>query len=98
MSDGTCHGHSEGLNQRRMETGVHHDEVLIMDSGVESATVTAYEINCLELVQEERSVNSRACKSEYKPISHKSAVLRHPRRVQLQDKSLGKAVSRDKVS
>ncbi|KAH1130289.1 hypothetical protein J1N35_001667 [Gossypium stocksii] len=97
MSDGTCHGHSEGLNQRRMEIGVHHDEVLMMDSGVESATVTAYEINCLELVQEERSVNSRACKSEYEPISHKSAVLRHPRRVQLQDKSLGKAVSRDKT-
>ncbi|MBA0848051.1 hypothetical protein Goshw_027442 [Gossypium schwendimanii] len=97
MSDGTCHGHSEGLNQRRMETGVHHDEVLIMDSGVESATVTAYEINLLDLAQEERSVNSRACKSEYKPISHKSAVLRHPRRVQLQDKSLGKAVSRDKT-
>ncbi|TYI19290.1 hypothetical protein ES332_A07G155300v1 [Gossypium tomentosum] len=97
MSDGTCHGHSEGLNQRRMETGIHHDEVLIMDSGVESATVTAYEINCLELVQEERSVNSRACKSEYEPIFHKSAVLRHPRRVRLQDKSLGKAVSRDKT-
>ncbi|KAA3458839.1 NAC domain-containing protein 30-like [Gossypium australe] len=94
---GRGHAQGEGLNQRRMETGVSNDDVLIMDSGVESATVTAYEINCHEPVQEERSVYSRACKSEYEPINYKSAVPRHPRRVQLQDKSLGKAVSRDKA-
>ncbi|XWS76785.1 hypothetical protein CRYUN_Cryun01aG0207600 [Craigia yunnanensis] len=90
-------GHSEGFNQKRMENGVHHDEILIMDSSVGSATVTAYEINCLELVREEKSVNSRTCKSQYEPRSHKSVVQRHPKRVQLQAESSGKAVSRDKT-
>ncbi|KAE8660547.1 NAC domain containing 69-like protein isoform 1 [Hibiscus syriacus] len=95
MPDETHHGHSEGLNQKRMETGVHHDEILIMDSGVESATVTAYEINGLESVKEERSVISRACKPE--PKSHKSVAQGYPRRVQLQGKSSGKVVSRDRT-
>ncbi|GMI73681.1 hypothetical protein HRI_001037400 [Hibiscus trionum] len=97
MTDESHNGHSKGLNQKRMETGVHHDDILIMDSGVESATVTAYKINRLESVQEERSVNSRACKSESEPSSHKSVAQRHPRRVQWQGKSSGKAVSRDKT-
>ncbi|KAK8636169.1 hypothetical protein V6N13_004877 [Hibiscus sabdariffa] len=82
---------------KRMETGVHHDEILIMGSGVESATVTAYEINSLELVREERSVTSRACKSLSEPRLHKSVAKGHPRTVQLQGKSSGKAVSRDKT-
>ncbi|KAE8708676.1 NAC domain containing 69-like protein isoform 1 [Hibiscus syriacus] len=72
-------------------------QILIMDSRVESATVTAYEINCLESVKEERSVISRACKSESKPRSHKLVAQGHTRRVQLQGKSSGKAVSRDKA-
>ncbi|KAK8494406.1 hypothetical protein V6N12_002354 [Hibiscus sabdariffa] len=97
LSDGTHHAHSGGLNQNRMETGVHHDEILIMGSGVESATVTAYEINSLELVREERSVTSRACKSLSAPRLHKSVAKGHPRTVQLQGKSSGKAVSRDKT-
>ncbi|XVF33059.1 hypothetical protein REPUB_Repub17cG0135600 [Reevesia pubescens] len=97
MSDCTGHGRSGGFNEKRMENGVHHDDILIMDSSVDSATVTAYEINCLESVQEERSVNSRTCKSRYEPRSHKSVVQRHPRRVQLQGKSLGKTVSRDET-
>ncbi|GMJ00988.1 hypothetical protein HRI_003768100 [Hibiscus trionum] len=92
LSDGTHRGHSEGLNQKRMETGVHHDEILIMGSGVESATVTAYEINCLELVRDERSVISRACKSLSEP-----RLQGHPRRVQLQGKSSGKEVPGDKT-
>ncbi|XVF72913.1 hypothetical protein PTKIN_Ptkin12aG0158800 [Pterospermum kingtungense] len=89
-------GYSEGFNQKRMENAVHHDEILIMDSGVESATVTAYGINCLESVREERSVNSRACKSQYEPRPHKSVVQRHPSTVQFQAGSSGIAVSRDK--
>ncbi|KAK9015755.1 hypothetical protein V6N11_006849 [Hibiscus sabdariffa] len=97
MSDGTHNGHSKGLNQKRMETGVRHDDILIMDSGVESATVTTYKINRLESVQEERSVISRACKSASEPSSHKSEVQGHPGRVQWQSKSSGKAVSRDKT-
>ncbi|KAE8662426.1 NAC domain containing 69-like protein isoform 1 [Hibiscus syriacus] len=71
MPDGIHHGHSERLNQNRLETGVHHDEILMMDSRVESATVTACEINCLESVKEERPVISRAGKSESKPRSNK---------------------------
>ena len=98
MSDGTGHGHSEGFNQKRMENGFHHDDILIMDSSVDSATVTAYEIDCLKLVREEKSVNSRICKSQYEPRSHKPVVLGHPKRFQLQGKSLGKAESKDKVS
>ncbi|KAL4309424.1 hypothetical protein GQ457_01G054620 [Hibiscus cannabinus] len=97
MSDGTQNGHSKGLNQKRMETGVRHDDILIMDSGVESATVTTYKINRLESVQEERSVISRACKSASEPSSHKSEVQGHPGRVQSQSKSSGEAVSRDKT-
>ncbi|KAK6239616.1 hypothetical protein QUC31_005085 [Theobroma cacao] len=96
MSDGTGRGRSEGFYQKRMETGFHHDEVLIMDSSVDSATVTAYEINCLESVLEGKSV-TRTCKSQYEPRSHKSVVQGHPRRVQLQGRSSGKAVSRDKA-
>ncbi|XP_021279672.1 protein NTM1-like 9 isoform X2 [Herrania umbratica] len=96
MSDGTGCGHSEGFYQKRMETGFHHDEVLIMDSSVDSATVTAHEINCLESVLEEKSV-TRTCKSQYEPRTCKSVVQEHPRRVKLQGKSLGKAVSRDKA-
>ncbi|XWS46328.1 hypothetical protein CRYUN_Cryun14cG0055900 [Craigia yunnanensis] len=97
MSDGTGHGHSEGFNQKRMENGFHQDEILIMDSSVDSATVTVYDINCLELVREEKSVNSRTCKSQYEPRSHKPVVQAHLKRFQLQGNSLGKAVSKDKT-
>ncbi|XP_022770666.1 NAC domain-containing protein 45-like isoform X2 [Durio zibethinus] len=88
-------GHSKGFNQQRMENGVRHDEILIMDSTVDSATVTAYENDCHESVREEQSVNSRTCKSQYEPRSHMSVVQRHPTSVELQVKSSGRAVSRD---
>ncbi|XVF22253.1 hypothetical protein REPUB_Repub12eG0157700 [Reevesia pubescens] len=96
-SDGTGHGHLEGFNQKRMENGFRHDEIHYMNSCVDSATFTAYEINCLELVGEEKSVNSRASKSQYEPRSHQSVVQGHPKRVQLQGKPSGKAVSREKT-
>ena len=91
-------GHSEGFNQMRMENGVHHDEILIMDTSVDSATVTACGINSLESVQEETSVNSRTSKSQYAPRSHKSVVQGNPKRVQSPVKFSGNAVSGDKVS
>ncbi|XWS31950.1 hypothetical protein CRYUN_Cryun23aG0119400 [Craigia yunnanensis] len=91
------HGHSEGFNQKRMENGVHHDEILIMDSSVDSATVTACEINSLESVREEKSVNSRTCKFQCAPRSHKSVVQGNPKRVQLQTNFSGNAVSRDET-
>ncbi|XP_022757652.1 NAC domain-containing protein 86-like [Durio zibethinus] len=85
-SDGAGHGQSEGFNQKRMENSFRHDEIHYMNSSVDSATVTAYEINCLESVREENSVNSKTCKSQYEPRSHKSVM---------QGKE--KAVSRDKT-
>ncbi|XVE77360.1 hypothetical protein DITRI_Ditri13aG0056200 [Diplodiscus trichospermus] len=72
-------------------------EEILMDSSIYSETVEGKQINCLDVVREEKSVNSRTCKPRYKPRSHKSVVQRQPRKIRLQIKSLGKAISRGKA-
>ncbi|XVE77365.1 hypothetical protein DITRI_Ditri13aG0056400 [Diplodiscus trichospermus] len=104
-SNGTGPRHSERFSLQRMENGYHHDEILIMHPSV---PVTENEI---KMVREEKSVNSRTCKSQYEPGSHLSAPKSQygprchvsvkqgqPKRVQLQGKSSGEVVSRDTVS
>ncbi|XVE77362.1 hypothetical protein DITRI_Ditri13aG0056300 [Diplodiscus trichospermus] len=97
MSDGTGPGHSERFNLKRMENGFHQDEILIMGSSCCSTTVTYNEINSLEVVREEKSVDSRTCKSQYEPRSHTSVMQGQHETFHVQGKSSGEAISRDKA-